>query len=63
MFNQIKEQLQKESTQRAILHGTGLVVTFVATQVFAGLMNKGVEAGIDKLMSKIHGTITVTPAE
>jgi len=62
MFEKLNEKLKEEETQRAILHGVGLVATFVATQVFAHLTHKGVELGIDKLMEKIHGT-TVTPAE
>lgn len=62
MLEQIKTKLQDEQVQRALLNGTGMVVTFVATQVFAAYFSKGVEAGIDKLMEKMHPTVE-TPAE
>jgi len=62
MLEQLKQKLQQEQTQRAILSGVGIVTTFVATQIFANYMNKGVEAGIEALMTKLHPT-EATPAE
>lgn len=56
-FEQLKQKAQDEQVQRAVLTATGMVVTFVATQLFAGLMNKGIDAGIDALMSKLHPII------
>ena len=62
MLEQIKSKMQEEETQRAILHATGLVVTFVATQMFSSMMNRGIEVGINKLMEKLHTTVEI-PAE
>jgi len=62
MLEQIRRKLEDEQTQRAILHAGGLVATFVATRVFASLMDKGIGSGIDMLMNKLHPTIE-TPAE
>ena len=63
MFETLKKKLAEEKTQRAILNGVGIVGTFVATQVFAHYMNKGVEAGINKLMTKLHPIVEeVIPA-
>lgn len=57
MLQKIQDQLSKEENQRLILHAVGLVATFVATQAFAGLMNRGIDLGIDSLMAKIHNTV------
>ena len=54
MLEQIKENLKKEENQRAILNATGLVVTFVATRVFAHYMDMGVNLGIDQIIAKLH---------
>jgi hypothetical protein len=56
MFNKLTESLKKEETQRAILQGTGTIVVFIATNVFATYASKGMALGIDKLMEKIHST-------
>lgn len=56
MLKQLQEKLKEEQTQRAILNATGLVATFVATRVFASMMDNGVKFGIDKLMEKLHPT-------
>jgi len=61
MLEQIKSKLADEQVQRTILGAGGMVATFIATQLFARLMNKSIEAGIDALMNKIHNN--ETPAE
>lgn len=61
MLESIKQKLADEKTQRAILNGVGIVGTFVATQVFAHYMNKGVDLGINKLMAKLHPVVEQTP--
>ncbi len=57
MLESIKKSLSEEKTQRSILNGVGIVSVFIATQVFAHYANKGVDAGIDKLMTKLHPII------
>lgn len=54
MLQEIKTKLQDEQVQRAVLSFTGMVATFVASQVFAGLMHKSIDTGIDALMAKLH---------
>lgn len=63
MLESIKQKLADEKTQRAILNGVGIVGTFVATQVFAHYMNKGVDLGINKLMAKLHPVVETPAAE
>jgi len=54
MFRNFVSKMQEEQVQRIVLQGAGMIVTLVATQAFAALMNKGIETGIDALMSKMH---------
>lgn len=63
MLEQIKQKLENEDTQRAILKGAGLVATFVATRVFAHYTDKLVGIGIDALMDKLHPDVEVTATE
>jgi hypothetical protein len=57
MLEQLKSKLGDEQVQRAILNGAGMIVTFVATQVFAGLMHKGIDSGVNALMTKLHPAV------
>ena len=59
MLQTIKSKLSEETVQRAVLGIGGMIATFVATQAFASLMNKGIETGIDALMAKLHPAIEV----
>lgn len=60
MFSKIQEQLQKEQVQRALLHTAGTVVTILASQAFAAVLNKGINTGIDALMERLHPTVNPT---
>jgi len=54
MLDKIKSKLQNEQVQRTVLSAGGMIVTFIATQAFAMLVSKGIETGIDALMTKWH---------
>lgn len=62
MFEQIKEKLKDEQVQRAALQFGGAIATFVASYAINKMLSAGVDAGINKLMEKLHPT-TETPAE
>lgn len=62
MLEAIKAQLSNEKVQRAVLQTGAAVLSIVASQVVAGLVNKGLNQGIDQLMAKLHPTVEI-PAE
>lgn len=63
MLEQLKTKLQQEETQREVLKFVGFVGVFIASRIVTNVMNKGVEAGIEALMSKLHPTEEVTTEE
>lgn len=63
MLEQIKDKLNNEMVQRAVLQTGAAVVTIVVAQVVAGLVGKGLNNGIDQLMAKLHPIIEEVTAE
>lgn len=60
MLEQIKEKLQDEETQRALLNGVSIITTFVATQVFAHYFSKGSGLLVEAIITKLHDTPVTT---
>lgn len=63
MLEQIKNQLNNEKVQRAVLQTGAAVVTIVVSHMVSGLVAKGLNNGIDALMEKLHPIIEEVTAE
>lgn len=62
MLEQIKQKLQQEDTQRAILQVVGATAVFVTSYAVNKALNAGMMAGVEKIMERLHPT-TEVPTE